>query len=69
MMRVEIRFVMHGKEVSVDAFIEAIVREVQASVREEMSRIFPKHEQQGFVSFRRVDSADFDTLIWPHSIL
>jgi excisionase family DNA binding protein len=57
MLSVEIRFVMQGKEVSVDSFIEAVVREVQASVREEISRNFPKHEQQGSGSFRRVDSA------------
>jgi len=47
MLSVEVRFLMQGKEVSVDSFVEAIVREVRASVREKISRIFPKHEQQG----------------------
>lgn len=56
MLNVEIRFVMQGKEVSVDSLVEAIVREVRASVREEISRTFPKHEQQGSDSPRRVDS-------------
>jgi excisionase family DNA binding protein len=57
MLRVEIRLLMQGREVSVDSFVEAIVREVRASVREEIGRTFPKHEQQGSVSFRRVDPA------------
>jgi len=57
MLSVEIRFLMQGREVSVDALVEAIVREVRASVREEIGRTFPKHEQQGSDSFRRVDSA------------
>jgi len=52
----EIRFAMQGKEVSVDSFIEAIVREIRASVREEINRTFPKHEQQDSESPRRVDS-------------
>jgi excisionase family DNA binding protein len=56
MLNVEIRFVMQGKEVSVDSFVEAIVREVRATVREEISRTFPKHEQQGSDSPRRFDS-------------
>jgi len=47
---------MQGKEVSLDSFVEAIVREIRASVREEISRTFPKHEQQGSDSSRRVDS-------------
>jgi len=47
---------MQGKEVSVDSYVEAIVREVRASVRDEMSRTFPKHEQLGSDSPRRVDS-------------
>jgi len=38
MLSVEIRFVMQGKEVSVDSFVEAVVREVRPSVREEVSR-------------------------------
>jgi len=41
MLRVEIRFLVQGKEVSVDSFVETIVREVRASVREEISRSFP----------------------------
>jgi excisionase family DNA binding protein len=45
-----------SKEVSVDSFVEAIVREVRASVREEISRTLPKHEQQGFDSPWRVGS-------------
>jgi len=56
MLNVEIRFVMQGREVSVDSFVEAIVREVRASVREEISRNFPKYEQQGSDSPRRVES-------------
>src|SRR6267143_5142623 len=47
MLSVEIRFVVQGKEVSLYSFVEAIVREVRASVREEISRTFPKREQQG----------------------
>jgi len=56
MLNVEIRFVMQGKEVSVDSFVETIVRAVRASVREEISRTFPTHEQHGSDSPRRVDS-------------
>jgi excisionase family DNA binding protein len=56
MLSVEIRFFMQGKEVSVDSFVESIVREVRASVREEISRSFPKNQQQGSDSPRRVDS-------------
>jgi excisionase family DNA binding protein len=57
MLSVEIRFLMQGREVSVDSLVEAIVREVRASVREEIGRTFPKHEQQGSVSLGRVDPA------------
>ena len=56
MLNAEIRFVMQGKEVSLDSFVEALMREVRASVREEISRTLPKHEQQGSDSRRRVDS-------------
>jgi excisionase family DNA binding protein len=56
MLNVEIRFVVQGKEVSVDSFVEAIVREVRASIREEISRTLPMHEQQGFDSLRKVGS-------------
>jgi excisionase family DNA binding protein len=56
MLNVEVRFLMQGKEVSVDSFVEAIAREVRASVREEIRQTFPKHEQQGSDSPRKVDS-------------
>jgi excisionase family DNA binding protein len=56
MLNVEIRFLMQGNEVSVDSFVEAIVREVRASVREEINRTFPMHEQQDSNFPRRVDS-------------
>ena len=55
-MSLEIRFVMEVKEVSFDSFVEAVVREVRASVREEISRTFPKYEQQGSGSNRRASS-------------
>jgi excisionase family DNA binding protein len=56
MLSIEIRFLMQGKEVSVDSLVEAIVRQVCASVREEIARTFPKHEQVGSDSARRVES-------------
>jgi excisionase family DNA binding protein len=56
MLSVEIRFLMQGKEVSADSFVESVAREVRTSVREEISRTFPKYEQQGSDSPRRVDS-------------
>lgn len=56
MLNVEIRLVMQGKEVSIDSFVEAIVREVRASVHEEISRIPAKHEQRSSDSPRRADS-------------
>jgi len=55
MLNVEIRFVMQGKEVSVDSFVEAMLREVRTSVREEISRTIPKQEHQGSDSPRRVN--------------
>jgi excisionase family DNA binding protein len=55
-LNVEIKFVIQGKEVSVDSFVEAIGREICASVREEISRTVPNHEQQDSASPRRVDS-------------
>ncbi len=58
MLNVELRFVMQGKEVSVDSVVETIVREVRASVREEIKRILPTREQQDSDSLRR---ADFET--------
>ena len=42
MMNVEIRFVSQGREVSVDSFVETIVREIRASVREEIDRTFSR---------------------------
>lgn len=42
---IEIRLVMHGKEVSLDSFIEAVVRQVRTSVREEMSRTLTGREE------------------------
>jgi len=56
MLNIEIRFAMQGKEVSVDALVEAIVREVRASVREEINRILPMREQQDSDSLRRANS-------------
>jgi excisionase family DNA binding protein len=45
-MNVEIRFVMQGKEVSVDSVVEAIVREVRAAVREEVARTLSRQESR-----------------------
>ncbi len=56
MLNIEIRFFMQGKEVSVDDFLETIVRELRLSVRDEISRTLTKHEQDGSDSPRRVDS-------------
>lgn len=56
MLNVEIRFVMQGREVSVDSFVEAIVREVRASVRDEIGRTLPKHEKLDSDSPRKVNS-------------
>jgi len=56
MLSVEMRFLMQGKEVSVDSFVEGIVRQVRASVREEISETFLKHEKQHRDSLGRVDS-------------
>ena len=56
MLKVEIRFLMQGKEVSVDSFVETILREIRASVREEISRTLPKHGQQDADSLSRIDS-------------
>jgi hypothetical protein len=41
MLNVEIRFVMQGKEVSVDSFVGAILPEILSSVREEISWTSP----------------------------
>jgi excisionase family DNA binding protein len=56
MLSVEIRFVTQGKEVSVDSFVEAILREVRISVREEINRTLPKHEQQESDATRKANS-------------
>lgn len=47
MAGLEIRFVMDGKEMSVDSFVEAVVREIRISVREEISRILSTQQKQG----------------------
>jgi excisionase family DNA binding protein len=46
MLSIEIRFAMQGKEVSVDSFIEDIVRKLRASVRDEISRVLAGQETQ-----------------------
>jgi len=56
MLSVEITFLMQGREVSVDSFVESILREVRALVREEISRTFLKNEQQSCDSPREVNS-------------
>ena len=56
MLNVEVRFLMQGKELSVDSLVEALLREVRSSVREEISRALPKHEQQGPYPRPRVGS-------------
>ena len=56
MLTAEIRFVMQGKEVSLDSFVEAIVREVRASVRDEISRTFTKNGHQDSNPSRRNSS-------------
>jgi excisionase family DNA binding protein len=53
MLNIEIRFVVQGKELSVDSFVEAIVREIRASVSEEISRTLTKQEQYSSDSPRR----------------
>jgi excisionase family DNA binding protein len=56
MMSLEIRFVMEGKEVSFESFVEGIIREVRASVREEINRTLLNHEQLGPDSPRKPSS-------------
>jgi excisionase family DNA binding protein len=56
MLSVEIRFLMQGKEVSVDSFVESIVHQVRASVREEIGRTFRKRDELSSDSARRVES-------------
>jgi excisionase family DNA binding protein len=38
MLSLGIRFIVQGKEVSVDSFVEAVMQQVRSSVREEISR-------------------------------
>jgi excisionase family DNA binding protein len=54
MLNLEIRFVVQGKEVSADSVVEGIVREVRATVREEISRNFPNQQVSG--PLRGIDS-------------
>jgi excisionase family DNA binding protein len=56
MLSVEIRFLMQGKEVSVDSFVESIVHQVRASVSEEIGRTFLKRDELSSDSARRVES-------------
>jgi len=46
MVSLEIRFAREGKEVSMDSFIEDIVRRIRASVRDEISRVLTGRETQ-----------------------
>lgn len=46
MLNVEIRFLMQGKELSFDSFVQAIAREVRASVRGEVRRTQSIHASQ-----------------------
>ncbi len=44
MLNVEIRFIIDGREVSLDTFAQTIVREVRASVHEEFDRNLTKQQ-------------------------
>jgi excisionase family DNA binding protein len=46
MLSIEIRFAKQGKEVSLDSFIEDIVRQLRASVRDEINRVLSGLETQ-----------------------
>ncbi len=46
MFSIEIRFAMQGKEVSLDSFIEDIMRQLRASVRDEISRVLAEQKTQ-----------------------
>jgi len=46
MLNVEIRFLMQGREMSVDSVLEVVMRQVRSAVREEISRTFTKHDHQ-----------------------
>jgi len=43
MLNVEIRVVAQGKEVAIDSFVQAVVRGVRDSVREEIGQSLLKH--------------------------
>ena len=47
MLNVEIKFLMAGKEGSLDSFVGAMVQEIREAVREEISRALPKNEPHG----------------------
>jgi hypothetical protein len=44
MVNVEIRFIIDGREVSLDSFAETIVREVRASVHDEFEKNLARRE-------------------------
>jgi hypothetical protein len=46
MLSIEIRFAVQGKEVSVESFIEDFVRQLGASVRDEVSRVVAGQENR-----------------------
>ena len=50
MLNVEIKFLMAGKEVSLDSFVGAMVQEIREAVREEISRALLKNEPHGRIS-------------------
>jgi excisionase family DNA binding protein len=56
MLNVEIRFVRHGKEVSVDSFVETIMREVRAAVRQEFDEALSGQANNSPQSSHRVNS-------------
>lgn len=43
---VEVRLFVRGKEVSVDTFVESVVRQVRAAVRDEIAAILGKQQLQ-----------------------
>jgi excisionase family DNA binding protein len=45
MLNAEIRFIVDGREVSLDSFAQIIVREVRAAVRDEFNRTLTKQEK------------------------
>jgi excisionase family DNA binding protein len=56
MLNVEIRVIMDGHEVSLDSFAQTIVREVRASVREEISRTLGWQENRNPEPFQEAGS-------------